>query len=142
MAKIAPDDKPGRRTTTMQRCIRALLSALVLALIVSDWALAQPRTDAAAGVPGFWDPRRRPERPDLTRISIIRFLTEVDYPPFNYPGADGNPAGFNIDLARLVCEELKVNWTLQMRRFVTLIHALAGNSGHAVITDISVTSSR
>ena len=42
-------------------------------------------------VPGFWDPRRRPERPDLSRISIIRFLTETDYPPFNYAGPDGTP---------------------------------------------------
>src|SRR5579871_1620112 len=47
-------------------------------------------------VPGFWDPRRRPDRPDLTRINMIRFLTENDYPPFNYVGADGNPAGFNV----------------------------------------------
>ena len=58
--------------------------------------------------PDFWDPRRRPERPDLSRISIIRFLTETDYPPFNYAGADGAPAGFNVDLARLICEEIKV----------------------------------
>src|SRR6516165_5522327 len=65
-----------------------------LALIIcAEPAVAQATGDVAAGVPGFWDPRRRPERPDLTRISIIRFLTEVDYPPFNYPGADGNPVG-------------------------------------------------
>src|SRR5665647_3097057 len=44
-------------------------------------------------VPGFWDPRRRPERPDLSRIVGIRFLTETDYPPFHYAGADGAPAG-------------------------------------------------
>ena len=72
-------------------------------------------------VPGFWDPRRRPERPDLSRISIIRFLTETDYPPFNYAGPDGKPAGFNVDLARMICEELKVACTVQMRRFDTLI---------------------
>src|SRR6516225_4021494 len=46
---------------------------------------------APQAVPGFWDPRRRPERPDLSRISVIRFLTETDYPPFNFTGADGNP---------------------------------------------------
>src|SRR6476469_5848463 len=61
----------------------------------------QPAGAEPAGrVPGFWDPRRRPEKPDLSRISVIRFLTEVDYPPFNYAGPDGNPQGFNIDLAR------------------------------------------
>ncbi len=47
---------------------------------------------------------------------MIRFLTETDYPPFNFTGPDGNPAGFNVDLARLICEEIKVTCTIQMRR--------------------------
>src|SRR5258708_7891519 len=55
----------------------------------------------SVAVPGFWDPRRRPERPDLSRLQTIRFLTETDYPPFDYAGPDGNPAGFNRDLALL-----------------------------------------
>jgi polar amino acid transport system substrate-binding protein len=92
-------------------------------------------------VPGFWDPRRRPERPDLSRVLQIRFLTEVDYPPFNYAGPDGNPAGFNVDLARLICEELRVTCTIQMRRFDTLIPALNENRGEAVIASIAVTES-
>ncbi len=87
-------------------------------------------------VPGFWDPRRRPDRPDLTRISGIRFLTENDYPPFNYVGGDGNPAGFNVDLARMICEEIKVNCTIQARRFDTLIDALSENRGDAVIASL------
>ena len=90
-------------------------------------------------VPGFWDPRRRPERPDLSRISIIRFLTETDYPPFNYAGPDGTPAGFNVDLARLICEEIKVACTIQMRRFDTLIDALNKNEGDAVIASFAET---
>ncbi len=90
-------------------------------------------------VPGFWDPRRRPERPDLSRISIIRFLTETDYPPFNYTGPDGTPTGFNVDLARLICEEIKVACTVQMRRFDTLIAALNSNNGDAIIASIAAT---
>src|ERR1700739_3937579 len=62
-------------------------------------AQATPKPEAAPqAVPGFWDPRRRPERPDLSRLTVIRFLTETDYPPFNFTGPDGNPAGFNVDL--------------------------------------------
>jgi polar amino acid transport system substrate-binding protein len=114
------------------------LAALVL-IGSTDATVAQPSGDPAAGVPAFWDPRRRPERPDLSRLPIIRFLTEMDYPPFNYPGADGNPAGFNVDLARLMCEELRVNCTVQMRRFDTLIDALAENRGDAVIASLAVT---
>ncbi|MDB5549326.1 MAG: putative amino acid binding protein, partial [Tardiphaga sp.] len=90
-------------------------------------------------VPGFWDPRRRPDRPDMSRLSVIRFMTEVDYPPFNFTGPDGNPAGFNVDLARLLCEEIKVNCTVQMRRFDTLLDAISSNRGDAIIASIAVT---
>src|SRR5690349_20407132 len=96
-ARHHPRQTAGARGAAWSE-LPALLAAFA-ALAVMAWAgaaLAQPGGDAAAGVPGFWDPRRRPERPDLTRISIIRFLTETDYPPFNYPGSDGNPAGFNV----------------------------------------------
>jgi polar amino acid transport system substrate-binding protein len=124
----------------------AVLIAVValLALAPTREAHAQPKQPApAAGVdltvPGFWDPRRRPERPDLTRITRIRFLTENDYPPFDFPGQDGNPAGFNVDLARMICEELKVNCTIQARRFDTLIAALGDNHGDAVIASLSPT---
>ncbi len=93
----------------------------------------------AQAVPGFWDPRRRPERPDLSRLTVIRFLTETDYPPFNYTGPDGNPAGFNVDLARQLCEEIKVTCTIQMRRFETLLDAIASNRGDAIIASMAVT---
>jgi polar amino acid transport system substrate-binding protein len=101
-----------------------------------------PAVDSGASpvtLPGFWDPKRRPERPDLARITLIRFLTEVDYPPFNYAGPDGNPAGFNVDLARMICEELKVPCTVQMRRFDTLLDSLNDNRGDAVMASIAVT---
>ena len=105
-------------------------------------AAAEPAaiTQSSVGVPGFWDPRRRPERPDLSHITAIRFLTEVDYPPFDFPGPDGNPAGFNIDLARMICEDLKISCTVQMRRFDTLIAALGDNHGDAVIASLAPTA--
>jgi len=134
------------------RCAAVLAAlALIAALAPSRPALAQQQPpqapqapqaqapSAAAGVPGFWDPRRRPERPDMGRITLIRFMTEVDYPPFNYAGPDGNPAGFNVDLARMICEELHVTCTVQMRRFDTLFDALNDNRGDAAIASISVT---
>jgi polar amino acid transport system substrate-binding protein len=104
-----------------------------------------PRTNASVpandplAVPSFWDPRRRPERPDLSRINGIRFLTEYDYPPFNYAGTDGQPSGFNIDLARAICEEIKVQCTIQARRFDTLLDALNSNGGDAIIASLAVT---
>jgi polar amino acid transport system substrate-binding protein len=118
--------------------------ALVLALIAPLFVAGPAPAELAGGdpgvrVPGFWDPRRRPEKPDLTRLSGIRFITETDFPPFNYAGPDGNPQGFNIDLARMICEELKLTCTIQMRRFETLVPALNANQADAAIASITAT---
>jgi polar amino acid transport system substrate-binding protein len=119
-----------------------LISLTMLGFSASN-GHAQPAATAATqppvAIPGFWDPRRRPERPDTSRISQIRFLTEFDYPPFNYAGPDGNPAGFNVELARLICEELKIQCTIQLRRFDTLLQALGENRADAVIASLAVT---
>lgn len=101
-----------------------------------DNGLTQPR---GLMIPGFWDPRRRPERPDLARLQTIRFLTDLDYPPFDFAGADGNPVGFNVDLARAICDEIKVPCTIQARPFAGLLDALNGNQGDAVIASIAAT---
>jgi polar amino acid transport system substrate-binding protein len=121
--------------------VASMLAATMVVASAAQTPPAPPPNTIASpmAVPGFWDPRRRPERPDLSRISIIRFLTETDYPPFDYAGPDGTPAGFNVDLARMICEEIKVACTVQMRRFDTLVAALNGNNGDAVIASIAET---
>ena len=138
--------------------LTALLSAISLprtfSALLAGWVIAaglavgpadaqtpaRPAVEAAPqAVPGFWDPRRRPDRPDLSRLTVIRFLTETDYPPFNFTGADGNPAGFNVDLARSLCDEIKVTCTIQMRRFETLVDAITSNRGDAIIASLAVT---
>jgi polar amino acid transport system substrate-binding protein len=116
----------------------ALMLCILIALPADGKVQAQA-IDPAVRVPGFWDPRRRPERPDLSRLSVIRFLTETDFPPFNFAGPDGNPQGFNVDLARLMCDELKVGCTIQMRRFETLVASLNESRGDAVIASIAAT---
>src|SRR4029077_17709881 len=119
---------------------RVLLLAVCLLPAGPSAAPAQVQSNnPRITVPGVWDPRRRPERPDLSRVTQIRFLTEIDYPPFNYAGPDGNPAGFNVELARLICEELKIECTIQLRRFDTLLQALAENRADAVIAPRAAT---
>jgi polar amino acid transport system substrate-binding protein len=122
------------------RAFLLLIAAMASTLCTTTPVVAQPATSdsASIAVPGFWDPKRRPERPDLSRFSVLRFITEVDYPPFNYAGPDGNPVGFNVDLARAICEEMRVSCTVQMRRFDTLLDSLADNRGDAAIASIAV----
>jgi len=135
----------ARLPNALRSLLTGLSIAAALAAVVSGraaYAQTAPRPAVEAApqaVPGFWDPRRRPDRPDLSRLTVIRFLTETDYPPFNFTGPDGNPAGFNVDLARALCDEIKVSCTIQMRRFETLIDAITSNRGDAIIASMAVT---
>jgi polar amino acid transport system substrate-binding protein len=129
---------PSRTELALLAGALAFALLVLLTLDTAREAHAQGKVaDPTVQVPGFWDPRRRPERPDLSRLTTIRFLTETDYPPFNFAGPDGNPQGFNVDLARIMCEELKIGCTVQMRRFETLVAALNENRGDAVIASIA-----
>lgn len=136
----------GTAISGVVRCGLVPLIAALLCVLGQVFAAVAPAAaqdgakEPRVAVPGFWDPRRRPERPDLSRIQAIRFLTEMDYPPFDYAGPDGNPAGFNVDLARLLCDEIKTTCTIQARRFDLLLDALNDNRGDAVIASVAATA--
>lgn len=116
--------------------IRPLAAGSVLCLF---GIFAQKATaEDSVFLPNFWDPQHRLEKPDLLGIKSLRFLTEDDYPPFDFTTQDGTLAGFNIDLARAICEELKVTCTVQARRWDTLIDSLNEGHGDALIASIGI----
>ena len=120
--------------------IGAALAATLLWLFLTP-AHAAEAPDApppASQTPSFWDPNRAPEKPDLSGLRQIRFLTEDDYPPFNFLLADGQVAGFNVDLARAICVELDIACTIQRRSWELLIPALNDNSGDAIIASLAI----
>jgi polar amino acid transport system substrate-binding protein len=99
---------------------------------------AAAQTPASVFVPSFWDPQNRLEKPDLGGLHGIRFLTEEDYPPFHFAMPDGSLAGFDVDIARAICEELKVVCTVQQRRFDLLAGALDAAQGDALIASLRI----
>lgn len=110
-----------------------MVTAAAFALLATaPAALAQ-----ALPVPGFWDPQHRVEKPE-TGLRIIRFITEDDYPPFNFALPDGALTGFNVELARAICEELKVACTVQPRRWDTLVATVAEGRADAVIASLAM----
>lgn len=110
-----------------------------LLLLPASLASFAPADAQEIVVPRFWDPKRRPEKPNLGRMTTVRFLTEDNYPPFHFRGPNGLPIGFNVDLARAICEELGVTCTVQVRRFDTLLSALEAGAGDAVIASLAIT---
>jgi polar amino acid transport system substrate-binding protein len=73
-------------------------------------------------------------------LRAIRFLTDDDYPPLNFALDDGVLTGFNVEMARAICEELEIGCTIQARRWDTLIDSLETGKGDAVIASIAATA--
>jgi polar amino acid transport system substrate-binding protein len=92
----------------------------------------------AQALPYHDDPSRREVTAPIT-IPSIRFLTTADFPPFNYRDADGQLIGFNVDLARSLCEELAVACTIQAWPWEQAARALEDNQGDALIAGLAIT---
>lgn len=95
-----------------------------------------------SGLPILFDSRERLPKPDLSSLVRLRFLTSVDFPPFNFADQNGKLAGFHVDLAREICDELGISDKCQIQAlpFDELQSALAASQGDAVIAGVAVTS--
>ena len=113
-----------------------MATARSLALVLA--ALATPAS--ADPAPSFWDPGLHLERPDISGLRAIRFLTGDDYPPLDFARPDGSLTGFNVEIARAICEELQIGCTIQARAWDTLVDSLETGKGDAVIASMSATS--
>lgn len=117
--------------------LRRGLAAVLPVLPILAAAAAQAQ---GVAIPNFWDPRAQLERPELTGARTVRFLVDDDFPPLHFPGLDGNPTGFSVELARAACERLTLTCTIQVRRFDTLLDALADRQGDVVAAAIPMTA--
>ncbi len=71
---------------------------------------------------------------------VIRFLTDSDFPPFNFYDEDGVLVGFNVDLARAICLELATSCDIKARPWEELFGGLKSGEADAVIAAHKVTA--
>jgi polar amino acid transport system substrate-binding protein len=110
----------------------ALLGAY--ALLMAFPLFAQD-TGSGGKLPRTIDASERLQRGDLSAFTRLRFLTTLDFPPYNYLSADGRLTGFNVDLTRAICRELGVENLCQIQAlpWEDLEKSLANDNGEAVI---------
>ena len=115
------------------RAIATLCTLCFLALGVAPVALAQTAGEAQDQAEA--SDALRP-KPDLSDVDAIRFLTDNDYPPFNYLDEEGALTGFNVDLARALCDELVVECDVRAVDWGQLVTALESGETDAVVASI------
>ena len=129
------------KTQNHRRSVLRVATAAVLILI------------AAFALPGSRSVAQEPSGPDdagaLSQSSkdaapprrvVIRFLTDSDYPPFDFYDEDGVLVGFNVDLARAICLELNTSCDIKVRPWDELISDLLKGDADAVIAGHKVTA--
>src|SRR3954467_13620994 len=130
------------RNREVARRRRAMNFSRILPLLLG-WlaalAAAAPAPAQDVAIPNLWDPRARQERPDLSGLRTVRFLTDDDFPPLHFVGPDGAPTGFSVELARAACERLGITCTIPAPRFDTLLDALSEGRGDVVAAAVPVT---
>jgi polar amino acid transport system substrate-binding protein len=108
----------------LSRSFLLLLLAIASAGVLPSWVRAQDNLPA--------------EAPEPRRV-VVRFLTEGDFPPFNYLDEDGVLNGFNVDLARALCNEIGAACDIRVRPWEELLVALRRGEADAVIAGHAVT---
>lgn len=122
---------------TVRRLFANFFSAALVAIAAFASFTAECAPLSAQAPPTFIDPNLRLERPALSGVRAIRFLTTDDYPPMNFNREDGSLSGFNVEIARAICKQLDIGCTIQARPWDTLLDALETGKGDAVIASMA-----
>ncbi len=82
------------------------------AALTALWTAQVPAAEPAA--PAFFSEKERLPLPSLQGLSRLRFVTTVDFPPFNALDGAGRLGGYNVDLARALCRQLGLDAICQI----------------------------
>ncbi|MFC3693028.1 transporter substrate-binding domain-containing protein [Chenggangzhangella methanolivorans] len=83
-----------------------------------------------------------PASGEATEWRRIRVGSEGGHPPFNYLDSMGQLQGFEIDLAKAICERLSAECEFVVQDFAGLLPALVAGRYDVVFSSLSITEQR
>lgn len=114
------------------RTVLGMSLAGIIALALSACGNNAPKTEnTAADTPAATNNNQK-----------IRIATETSFKPFSYLDTNGNPIGFEIDLANALCTQMKAECEIVAQDWDSLIPNLNANKFDAIMSGMSVTEER
>jgi polar amino acid transport system substrate-binding protein len=140
--------KPRYEGYVLRRFLSALTglgpAPLWLAVLVCALLVLEPNQAAAQAkneiVPDTWHGDALRPKPDMRGLSKLTFVTDSDYPPFHYYDEVGALTGFNVDLAKAICDTLEVQCEVKAVAWEDLIPSLDKGDADAAIASMRITA--
>jgi arginine/ornithine transport system substrate-binding protein len=79
---------------------------------------------------------------DAKEWTKLRIATEGAYAPYNYVTPEGELAGFDVDIAKALCDELKLECEIVKQEWNGMIPGLMANKYDAIVASMSITEER
>lgn len=78
----------------------------------------------------------------IAKDRVIRFGSDATYPPFESTTPSGEIVGFDIDIAKAMCERLQAKCTFQNQAWDGIIPALRAKKFDVIASSMSITPER
>lgn len=117
---------------------RSLTKLLAITAIVFWHGLGIASAQMEADTPRLFSPHEHLPAADVSTLNRLRFLTSLDFPPFNSLDDNGRLRGYNIDLARALCDQMGVSDICQVEAlpWQELQDKLVAGEGEAIIAGL------
>jgi polar amino acid transport system substrate-binding protein len=127
----------GHRAFVVAVLVTALLAIGLAGAAVAQVGAGKASTSEAGT--NVLVPQGAPLPSDTQRRVVLRFVTEADFPPFNYLDGEGALTGFNVDLARAICLEVNAACDIKVRPWDELVTGVAAGEADAAIGAMRIT---
>ncbi len=120
------------------------IKASITALLFGFSTLVGSTPSNAESTPRYFDPELRITTPLLGGLPRLRFLTSLDFPPFNFADANKRPTGMNVELARAICGVLGIEskCEIQALPWRNIEKALDAKRGEAIIAGTAISGAK